>query len=286
MGKLKIPGWIKAVVKIAVSAAALYLVFSKINIPDLLKYLKTCQWGYLFPATILFILSKVVSSFRLNVFFRKESLAISQLSNWNLYLLGMYYNLFLPGGIGGDGYKVYYLNKETGTKVKPLLTAILADRITGVYALFVLLTVLVYMLPFPDYVFYTAWALIPLSVLVFRFLLRKFSPQYLPVFAITNLQSFLVQLLQLASVLFLLLSFDLTDRIWAYFFIFLVSSVVATIPFTIGGVGARELTFLYGASFLGLSQEVSVTISLLFYLITAVVSLSGIWYSFRRVELG
>jgi glycosyltransferase 2 family protein len=34
-----------------------------------------------------------------------------------LYLLGIYYNLFLPGGIGGDGYKIYLLKQKIKIKV-------------------------------------------------------------------------------------------------------------------------------------------------------------------------
>jgi glycosyltransferase 2 family protein len=51
--------------------------------------------------------------------------------------------------------------------------------------------------------------------------------------------------------------------------------VVAVFPFTIGGVGARELTFILGYQFLGIDQNVAVAFSLLFFLITAVVSMVG-----------
>jgi len=34
----------------------------------------------------------------------------------------MFYNLFLPGGIGGDGYKIYLLNKLSNKSIKSLTT--------------------------------------------------------------------------------------------------------------------------------------------------------------------
>jgi hypothetical protein len=70
----------------------------------------------------------------------------------------------------------------------------------------------------------------------------------------------------------------------AYLVIFLISSAVAVLPISIGGVGVRELTFLYGSQLLNVDMNVAVGISFLFYLITAVVSLGGVWYVFRPVN--
>ena len=50
---------------------------------------------------------------------------------------------------------------------------------------------------------------------------------------------------------------------------------MAVLPFTIGGVGARELTFILGHQYLGVDQNAAVAFSFLFFLITAVVSLYG-----------
>jgi uncharacterized membrane protein YbhN (UPF0104 family) len=61
-------------------------------------------------------------------------------------------------------------------------------------------------------------------------------------------------------------------------FVFLVSSIVAAFPFTIGGIGARELTFLYGAEYFHLDMNASITVSMFFYLLTAFSSLCGIYF--------
>ena len=47
----------------------------------------------------------------------------------------------------------------------------------------------------------------------------------------------------------------------------------------------RELTFLYGSQLLNVDINIAVGISFLFYLITAMVSLAGIWYVFRPIRL-
>jgi len=95
----------------------------------------------------------------------------------------------------------------------------------------------------------------------------------------------LVQLSQLICVFLILKSLGIEENIIAYLVIFLISSIVSVIPLTIGGIGSRELTFFYGATWLGLNESTSVGVSMLFFLITALVSLFGIVYHFRKTEL-
>jgi hypothetical protein len=93
-------------------------------------------------------------------------------------------------------------------------------------------------------------------------------------------------LLQVLSAWFLLLALGEKEDHLAYLVIFLVSSAVAVLPVSIGGVGVRELTFLYGSQLLNVDINFAVGISFLFYLITAGVSMGGIWYVFRPVKFG
>ncbi|MFT6930536.1 MAG: hypothetical protein ACJAQ7_002026, partial [Sediminicola sp.] len=88
--------------KISISAVLIYFIFSKINIGDVVDTIKRTQPLYLLVAILAFVLSKVISSFRLNLYFHELKIYLTQKSNLKLYLLGMFYNLFLPGGIGGD----------------------------------------------------------------------------------------------------------------------------------------------------------------------------------------
>ena len=60
-----------------------------------------------------------------------------------------------------------------------------------------------------------------------------------------------------------------------YLTLFLISSVVAVLPISIGGIGVRELTFLYGFSLIGGDTTMAVTFSLIFFVITALSSLLG-----------
>ena len=54
----------------------------------------------------------------------------------------MFYNMMLPGGIGGDGYKGYYFHNTFQVPVKNLVRPILWDRITGAASIVILIFIL------------------------------------------------------------------------------------------------------------------------------------------------
>ncbi|WP_138995233.1 lysylphosphatidylglycerol synthase transmembrane domain-containing protein [Larkinella sp. C7] len=284
------PTYLKTALKIALSALSLWLVFRKIEPERVWDVISRAQVGWLAVATVLFILSKVASAERLRVLFAQVGLRLRRLPNLKLYWLGMYYNLFLPGGIGGDGYKVYLLNRLTGTSVKVLVGATLIDRLIGLLPLLYALAVFVVLVPevslWLEFQIGWLWLLgIPVAHFAAKRLLKQFMPQFAPAFERSVDWSGLVQGLQMVQILTLLQAVDAPGKPEAYVLLFLVSSIVATIPFTIGGAGARELTFLLGAEALDVPADAAVSVSLLFYMITAVVSLAGLVYSFQSSTL-
>lgn len=265
--------------------AALWYVFTKIDFKEVVEIFNRVHYGWLLAATLLFIFSKVVSSFRLNVFFKNINAGLTQESNLRLYLLGMYYNLFLPGGIGGDGYKIYLLNKTYGIKARKLFWAVLLDRVNGVLALFVIAMAMLPFLAVPEIYKYLALGMIPLSIVVYYAVIHWFFKDFKKGLNSTNMYSLVVQLAQLLSAWFILFANQNHDNTLPYLFLFLISSIVATLPITIGGIGSREITFLFGAQIMNLDIHQSIALSLLFYVITAVVSLFGIYFSLNGKAL-
>jgi uncharacterized membrane protein YbhN (UPF0104 family) len=225
--------------------------------------------------------SKVATAIRLNHYFANIHISLSFRENWRLYLIGMFYNLFLPGGIGGDGYKVYLLNKEFKTPVKELLKASLLDRFGGLIAilglLFGILLWIELPLPFGDPSVIKALLLAGMLGVVpgFWLLQKWFFPNFLSSFWQGIFWSLLGQLAQMAAVVCLLLALGVQDKFLAYQGVFLLSSLVAVLPLTIGGVGARELVVVYAHGYAGIEESAAVAFSLLFFLITAGTSLVG-----------
>ena len=279
---------LKTALKILLTGGALYLVFQKIDTNNLLQLSKTLSWGWLIPAIALFVGSKVATAIRLNTYFANIHISLSFWENWRLYLIGMFYNLFLPGGIGGDGYKVYLLNNQFKTPVKELLKATLLDRLGGLIAILGLLfgILLIIDLPFPfgePWVRDAVFSIGMIGVVPGFWLLQKilFS-NFLPSFWQGIFWSLVGQFAQMAAVVCLLLALGVQDKFLAYQAVFLLSSIVAVLPLTIGGVGARELVVVYAHSYAGIQETEAVGFSLLFFLISAAVSLSGAWIKWER----
>jgi hypothetical protein len=273
--------------KVAISAALLYFIFTKIPFSEVLTIVKKSQPLYVVGALLFFVVSKIIAAFRLNLYFHELGVLLTHKSNLKLYLLGMFYNLFLPGGIGGDAYKGYYVKQHFEVPTKKVVAVLLLDRLSGLLLLFVFACILGMTLEVPELRAY-GWLMglcIPLSVVIFWGLHQRFFTYILPVFWRSNVLSAVVQLAQLGCVLMILQALNIEVSTIEYLFIFLISSIVSVLPLTIGGIGSRELVFLYGALWLGLEEDRSVGISMLFFLITAFVSLLGIWYHFKKPRL-
>ena len=272
---------VKLLIQIGLTVLAIYLLLSKVSVDDILTAIKTSNIYYLLLAFIAFNISKIISAVRLNQFFMDIGLKLSQSYNLSLYYLGMFYNLFLPGGIGGDGYKIYLLNKKHHKKVLTLTKALLLDRISGLIALLLFTTALLlfssfskisYFIPIGSLLFLLT--IYPLTLLIYKSKFREF----LESFKSTNFKALLVQLFQLICAYFIIISLDSHADIIDLLVIFFISSIVAILPFTVGGIGARELTFLYMLEYIHSDVNIGVTLSVLFFIITAISSLIGILF--------
>jgi len=276
----KYKNWARSALKFAVTGAALVFVFRKIDFSAVLEIYRSANPWLLALALFLFAASKAASAVRLNLFFHRTDLPLSQVTNLKLYLLGMFYNLFLPGGIGGDGYKIYLLNRDYHVKTKRVLAAVFADRASGIVVLWAVALVFIV---FVDTIPYRLLALIAVPVLLgglyigLRIFFRDYVGVYLPVV----LYSAGVQLLQVLCAFTILMAFHFRGDSLPYLILFLISSIVAILPVTIGGAGAREITFLFGARYMGVDQDLSIGLSLMFYFISALVSFLGLYYVIR-----
>lgn len=273
--------------KIAISAALLYFIFSKIQVKEVLTILQKSNLLYVLGALLFFMISKVIAAYRLNLYFYQIKVLLAAKSNLRLYLLGMFYNLFLPGGIGGDAYKGYYIKKIFEVPTKKVVSVLLLDRLSGLLLLFVYACLLGITLQVQE-LLSVRWVLaigMVASIVIFWAIQKKFFLYVIPVFWKSFLYSAGVQLAQLICVIFILYALQIEVSTIEYLFIFLISSIISVLPLTIGGIGSREVVFLYGALWLGLEENLSVSISMLFFLITAFVSLLGIWYHFKKPVL-
>jgi glycosyltransferase 2 family protein len=272
---------LKLLLKIVITILCFWYISTKINFEKAFEAFTKANWIYLFVALLFFILSKVLSAFRLNIYFGNINLELSQKKNLKLYWLGMFYNLFLPGAISGDAYKVILLNRKYKTPYKKASAAVLLDRFSGVLALGVLLCiygVIVLKNAYFDALL-VAGALLAIAgfYLAIRFLFKDFLPGFIPTF----FWGIAVQACQVICIYFIIMSLHLpVQHEWV--FIFQVSAVISVLPISLGGgLGTREVVFAEGAKFFHLDPQMGVVISLLFYLLTVIGSMWGLYYQFH-----
>ena len=284
MDKTKLRNLLKLFLKLGFTALLLYLVLKKINITEVKKIFQRSNAFYILLAFITFFLSQVISSWRLLSFLKNIGLKITFGVNFRLYLVGMFYNIFLPGGIGGDGYKIYLLRKKFHLPAKRIFGALFFDRLSGLWAVALVSVILFFFIPgtilpsgWPIIIFVTA-------TIIYYFILQKYFRVFCRHFIINHLKAIAVQLLQVASAVLILLAINFKSNFSPYLFSFLVSSIVSIIPFTIGGLGAREYVMVYAAFILSMDKNIGVYISVSFWLLSALASLTGIYYAFRSHE--
>src|SRR5690606_34940068 len=286
MTKQKLWALTKLFLKIGITLLSLYLVFSKVSFTDLKEAMTESDPIFFILAFLVFFLSQVITSTRLNGIFRGIGLFVSEKYNFKLYLLGMFYNLFLPGGIGGDGYKIFFLRRKFGIKGRRLLTAIFFDRLSGLWALGLIIAVLIIFIPQIGIANWIPLTLIPIGTIIYFLILKKFFADYSVSLFSTHFKALCVQSLQLISAICLLYALHFDGKFSPYLLMFLVSSLVAIFPFTVGGLGAREVVFLYGADIFNLDPHLAVLISLLYYFIAALMSTLGTYFIFNPQALG
>ncbi|HKB43412.1 MAG TPA: lysylphosphatidylglycerol synthase transmembrane domain-containing protein [Chitinophagaceae bacterium] len=272
----------KLLLKIAVTAICLWYVSGKINFQKAGLALQNANWLYLLPALIAFIFSKLLSAIRLNIYFRNINIHLPGWQNVKLYWLGMFYNLFLPGSISGDAYKVILLTKKYNTTYKKTTAAVLLDRFSGLLGLGLILSVYsIVVLNSTIYISAIICGAI-LAVIVLYLVIKTWLKDFISSFFSTLLLGIAVQASQVVCAYLVMASLNIPFNQTEYIFLFLISSVVAVLPLTIGGLGAREVVFLEGSKYFGLIRENSVVISILFYLITLFTSAWGLFYVFKN----
>lgn len=278
--KLKIKKIGLNILKLGVSVAAIWWVMSKISFKEVLVVISNANFYYLFGAIFFLFISLVFQAFRQNLSFKNTGANISQSLNMKIYWLGMFYNLFLPGGIGGDGYKVYLVNKYRKNGLKKNIGAMFVNRISGLVAIGMITVALYYLSGLHVAYGKAAWIGIPAVYAFYLFVLRFFFKSFFKIHAGLFWWSLALQIMQFFSGLFILFSFHQTTDLFDYLFLFFVSAIATALPITIGGIGAREMVFLVGAKTLELNSELCIALSLMFFLISAIISFGGLYWVF------
>jgi uncharacterized membrane protein YbhN (UPF0104 family) len=273
---------LKLLLKVAVTVLCFWYISRKIDFTKAKDAVMQADWWWLFLSVVAFAFSKFLASFRLNIYFKNIGIYLSQKTNLKLYWLGMFYNLFLPGAISGDAYKVVLLTRKYDVSYKKITAAVLLDRFSGLLALGLILSaygVIVLDKQLYDIILISGSVLSVVALyLVVKYLFKDFLPGFWPTF----FWGIAVQIFQVVCVYCILIGLHLPLHQSEWIFIFLVAAVITVIPISLGGgLGTREIVFVKGAEYFLLDVHVAPIISILFYLSNALSSVWGVYFIYH-----
>ena len=125
------------VLRIAVAAGALIWVFRGQDWAQLGKAFAEMNPFFFLGSLGIFIFSQFIVAFRWWLLLRAQSIHIPFGATLRLYYLGFFYNNCMPGSLGGDMVRAWYVTKHTPKKLEAALS-VFVDRIIGLMGMVII----------------------------------------------------------------------------------------------------------------------------------------------------
>jgi uncharacterized membrane protein YbhN (UPF0104 family) len=289
---LKVNKILLLALKLTVSSILLYIILSKTGPERVFSTLKGMNPLAFISAIFLYIFAQFISTLRWRLLI-PVTLRIKKL--FSLYMIGSFFSTILPGIIGGDAVKAFYLYQVTG-RGSLTLSSIFMDRYIGFVMLITICTVafpfgysylqgspVVWMLPLIVLIF------IITSFLVFGLRIGKrikiLSEFYDYFHSYRNqkgiiikalLISALVQFSGISAVYILALGIGEHIPFLALLIFLPLISIFAAIPISIYGIGIREGAFVLFFGLIGVRLDVATALSLSWFLTTVAGNFLGL----------
>jgi uncharacterized membrane protein YbhN (UPF0104 family) len=309
------------VLKLLLTAVLLWLLVTRISLGRALELLGEAKLLPMVGALAIFILSVVAGAWQWGRLLKAMGIALGGRKLLELYWVGLFFNNFMPGNLGGDVVKVLDLSRDERDPVASA-TATLADRITGLSALALLALLAAWRLGAdPELATLAHGVLLGSALFLLLALLFLLGPFFRPLRQLAerwgllkpgglpaHILDQLRRLRRRRRLLLQLFAFSLgvqALRVFVHYLVgrsllgdaspaagdfFLVIPPLAfalTLPITLGGLGLREGLALPLFAPLGVSGEGAVAIEFLAYLLMLAVSLlGGLLFLLRRGDRG
>jgi len=277
----------KSLLKYLLAFGLLALLLYNTNSKQLVAILGKISLFHALLAFIAVNLAQIVAAGRMRYFFHASGFAIRSNYAIILFYVGAFYNFILPGGIGGDAYKVMIARKRLNMETKQGICIMLADRASGLCVLILMLLGSLYLIDITKLISFSLpllvlGAMVNLAgyLLAGKWLLKQHSKAMLT----SLLYSLLSQSLWLSTVFFIWLSLGTGGSFLPYSVLYCAASITTMLPVSVGGLGIREMTCFYGANLmithLGMSvdAELAIALSLSLFAFTFISSLPSMFW--------
>lgn len=137
MPRSRASGLLRFGLRAVVGLIVVAVLVTRADLSAVLDALRRADVTLLLLGTAAFFASLLLSSLRWRAFLRSLGIDLDGPSLVRLYLVGTFFNAFLPTGFGGDAYKAFVLGRRPSAIEEPLAAAVL-DRLAGLAGLAVL----------------------------------------------------------------------------------------------------------------------------------------------------
>ena len=264
--------------QIIVTVFFIYYTLSKIGLNKILEVIKSADLLFILFASIVYFLSQIISSERLWFILKENNLIISSKENIKLYMVGIFYNFFIPGGVGGDAYKGVLMNKKFQWSLKKIYKLLILDRLIGFGVIICLIIVFSGFILDLEFISDFNFILAPLYALLFfvgKVLVQKIFNNKI-VYTKAFFISHIIQIFQFGSIILILFSLGVTENYFTFLYIFLISSVLSI--FSFGGIGIREYVFFTLASNTAVGPDIATSVGLIFTFSALISSVPGLFF--------
>ncbi len=297
-----------ALLRVAISGGVLAWIVWQVDWRDF-GQLRSLDWTFALPALLLAGLAYPLQAWRWQQLLSMQAISLRPAWVHALFWLGNFYNSFLPGGIAGDGVRVYKIWQVAPDRKAGAAASVIADRLLGFGSLLGLAVAALGLHFFLTGIRHELRTLLIVSLLAWCGLLAGlcllFSPRWWqPVarrwlgseqaealgravaafqsrhhaLAIALAASLCIWLLDFAALWLLAHSVGLTIGVLPLTVAASAAYVAASLPISIGGHGVREGTLVVVLGWLGFGAGQSgpvLWLALAFWAVTTGWSLAG-----------
>ncbi|HYQ47978.1 MAG TPA: lysylphosphatidylglycerol synthase transmembrane domain-containing protein [Thermodesulfovibrionales bacterium] len=278
--------------KLAVSGISLFLIFRKTDIEHVAYILRNIGMPSFLVVSAIYFASQFVSTVRWRMLM-PDKFPVMKL--FSLYMIGSFFSTFLPGLIGGDAIRAYYLNKDA-KKISTTLASVFMDRYVGFVSLMI---IGIAAFPFSLGTFAGSpyrWLMpaifcsfVMVSIFFFGLQLGKrfrVMTEFYDYFSLLRGQkamigsalalSAIIQVMNFFMVIMLAWRMELQVSLLQLAVFLPIVITVSSLPISISGIGVREGAFVILLGLIGIRAEAATSLSLSWFFSVVMGSFPGL----------
>jgi glycosyltransferase 2 family protein len=297
----------RALLKALVSAILVFWLLRRIGIGSILDHFQQASWRWLIISLTVFTVSNVLGALQWHLLLDNRGVRLTLRHSLWLYHIGLFFNNFLLGNVGGDAFRIYDI-RRLSNRTDAAFSTVFLDRFIGFFALsslallvaaFMIFHLLASSAVYAIVLIFSSWVLALLFLFfegfavkfawLFRWILPppihiKAKAFYYSLNAFRHEKKLLYRVFALSLIIQTLrilthwsaaraLTLNVSP---GYFFLFIpIVALLAGLPISLGGLGVREQSAVTLFGQIGIPSAQIVAFEVLAYLVGIIATLPG-----------